>query len=363
MNPITAPEKEAAMKPYPSCRPALLAAGVAVALGVAGVAHAQEISLRVVGNFSGNKKHVDGVERPFFESLDATEDYRVTYNTMDAIGVEAADALRMIRSGAFDVMSVQIGMAARDDPFFEGVDLAGVAPDMATQREVVDAYREALDERAQSRFNAKVLTLWPFGPQMLFCKDVDSVDDLQGRQVRVFTASMSRLIEGLGGSPTTLQFSEVYPALQRGVADCAVTAPSAGNSANWPEVTDSFVPLSVSGSVQGHFMNLDTWERLSADQQAALQARFREMEADMWDIATDVNDDAIACNTGQASCSEHTRYDMALVPVDEATIERVREVTESEVLPVWGENCDAVHPECTAIWNRTVGEATGLRIE
>lgn len=344
---------------------ALAAIGVAaaVAVGFAGIAHSAETSLRVVGNFSGNKKHVDGVERPFFEALDATEDYRVTYNTMDAIGVEAADALRMIRSGAFDIMSVQIGMAGRDDPFFEGIDLAGVAPDMATQREVIDAYRDALDARAQERFNAKILTLWPFGPQMFFCKDVDTIDDLEGKQVRVFTASMSRLVAGLGGSPTTLQFSEVYPALQRGVADCAVTAPSAGNSANWPEVTDSFVPLSVSGSVQGHFMNLDTWNRLPAGQQEALAARFSEMEDAMWEIATTVNDDAIECNTGQSGCSDHTGYDMRLVPVDEATLARVESVTESEVLPAWGENCNAVYPPCTGIWNRTVGEVTGLRIE
>lgn len=345
------------------CHSALAAIGIAAAVGFAGIAHSAEMSLRVVGNFSGNKKHVDGVERPFFEELGNTEDYNVTYNTMDAIGVEAADALRMIRSGAFDIMSVQIGMAGRDDPFFEGVDLAGVSPDMATQREVINAYRDALDERAQERFNAKVLTLWPFGPQMFFCKDVDTIEDLQGKQVRVFTASMSRLVEGLGASPTTLQFSEVYPALQRGVADCGVTAPSAGNSANWPEVTDSFIPLSVSGSVQGHFMNLDTWNRLSAEQQDELMARFREMEDAMWDIATTVNDDAIECNTGQSGCDDHTQYDMSLVEVDEATLERVESVTEEAVLPVWGENCNAVYSECTEIWNRTVGEATGYHIE
>ena len=50
----------------------------------------------------------------------------MNYNPMDVVGVQAADALRLLRSGTFDVMSVQIGMASRDDPFFEGIDLIGV---------------------------------------------------------------------------------------------------------------------------------------------------------------------------------------------------------------------------------------------
>lgn len=345
-----------------STKRTLLSMGVTAALTAATGAHAQT-TLSVVGNFSGNKKHVEGVERPFFSDLNERDEYIVTYNTMDAIGVEAADAFRMLRSGSFDVMSVQIGMAARDDPFFEGIDLAGVSPDMATQRDVVEAYREVLDQRAQEKFNAKVMTLWPFGPQMLFCKDVDSVEDLEGKQVRVFTASMSRLLEGLGANPTTLQFNEVYPALQRGVADCGVTAPTAGNGAGWPEVTDSFVPLSMSGSVQGHFMNLDTWESLSSEQQEELTQRFREMEDAMWEIATEDNDDAIACNTGQASCSDHESYDMQLIEVGEQAKARVREVTADAVLPVWGENCDSGFSECSEIWNSTVGEATGYSIE
>ncbi len=147
-----------------------LALGVSLAGSIVASGLAQaETPLRVVGNFSGNKLHVDEVERPFFEELDARDDVSVVYNTMDAIGVEAADALRNIRSGAFDVMSVQIGMASRDEPFLEGIDLAGVSPDLDAQRQAVEAVREAFDARLQERFNTKLMTLWPFGPQMMFC--------------------------------------------------------------------------------------------------------------------------------------------------------------------------------------------------
>ena len=338
-----------------------LGALIAAPLLVASSQAQAETLLRVAGNFSGNKLHVDNVERPFFAELDARDDLAVSYNPMDAIGVEAADALRNIRSGAFDVMSVQIGMASRDEPFFEGIDLAGVTADLDQQREAVDAFRADFDARLQERFNAKLMTLWPFGPQMMFCNgDINGADDLAGKKVRVFTPSMSRLVEGLGAVPVTLQFSEVYLALQRGVADCGVTAPSAGSNGKWPEVTDHFVPLPLSYSVQGHFMNLDTWNGFDAEQQASLSEAFARLEDQMWDLAYTVNDDAIACNTGQPSCENHTAYDMTLVDIDEDSRARIEQITSEAVLPVWAETCDARYPECTALWNASVGEVTGL---
>lgn len=342
-----------------------IALGASLVCGVVlgSAAHA-ETTLRVVGNFSGNKLHVEGVERPFFDKLGEQDDLNIVYNTMDAIGVEAADALRMIRSGAFDVMSVQIGMASRDEPFFEGIDLAGVTADLDQQREAVNAFRPHFDERLQTRFNAKLMTLWPFGPQMMFCNgDIDSVDDLKGKKVRVFTPSMSRLVEGLGAIPVTLQFSEVYLALQRGVADCGVTAPSAGNNGKWPEVTDRFVPLPLAYSVQGHFMNLDTWNRLDEQQQEELSIAFADLEEQMWDLAYRVNDDAIACNTGQDTCESHEAYNMSLVDIDEGSRKRVEQITSDVVLPVWGESCNRQYAECTQLWNESVGKVTGLQIQ
>ncbi|WP_237173661.1 TRAP transporter substrate-binding protein [Paracandidimonas lactea] len=339
---------------------AAITGAATLALGAAAFAQAP---MRVVGNFSGNKIHVEEVERPFFQDLEKTMGMQMVYNPMDAIGVNAADALRMIKSGSFDIMSVQIGMAARDDPFFEGIDLAGVAADLKSQRAAAKAFKPKMDERLQKRFNAKLLTLWPFGPQMMFCNgDISSVDDLKGKKVRVFTASMSRLVEALGATPVTLQFSEVYLALQRGVADCGVTAPSAGNSGKWPEVTKVFVPLSLSYSVQGHLMNLDRWNSLTPDQQKTLQVKFDEMEARMWDIAADYNDDAIRCNTGQQDCKHHGRYDMKLVDVGGKNRDRIVELTNKVVLPPWAESCTRGYKECVPVWNETVGKATGFSI-
>jgi TRAP-type C4-dicarboxylate transport system substrate-binding protein len=345
----------------------LAAASLAVALCVPFAAQAQNpATMRIAGNFSSNTKHVDLIEKPFFQQLPRTTGMAlgINYNAMDVLNVQAADALRLLRSGTFDVMSVQIGMASRDDPFFEGLDLIGVSTNMKDLRQAVDAYREAFDQRLQARFNAKVMTLWPFGPQVFYCnKPVRGIEDLKGLKVRVFTPSMAALVQHVGGTPVTLQFSEVYPALQRGVADCAVTSPTSGNTGKWPEVTTHFYPLAVSGSVQGHFMNLAYWKRFTPEAQAKLGAEFRKMEDQMWGLAETMNQDAVNCNVGREPCKEGVRFKMQLVNVGAEDAARVKSAVTAVVLPLWKQTCNKVDPKCAETWNATVGRARGYKID
>lgn len=319
-------------------------------------------SLRVLGNFTGNKKQVDLVERPFFTNLADTMELplKVSYSPMDLVNVKAADAMRLLKSGAFDIASVQIGIASRDDPMLEGIDLAGVATNVDDQRRVVDAYREALDEEVQAKFNVKTLALWPFGPQILFCNaPIEKLGDFKGKKIRTFTSSMAALVEGLGGSPVTLQYGEVYLALQRGVVDCGVTAASAGNGGKWPEVTNFLLPMAVSNAMQGHFINLKTWSKFSAEEQDKLTAVFQKMEDDLWQLARDVDADAIACNTGEASCTEHDSYTMTLGQVTEAEQQQLRDIVMQEVLSAWGKRCDSIVSDCSKTWDETIGAAMG----
>lgn len=285
----------------------------------------------------------------------------VTYNTYEGLGLSTADGLRLVSDNAFNIVSVQIGTAARDDAFFEGIDLIGVSPDMASLKTAVDAYREVFDARLQDRFGAKVLALWPFGPQVFYCNaDITTVSDLAGLKIRSFTPSMSALLESFGATPVTLNFGEVYPALQRGVADCGVTSPTSGNSGAWPEVTTHQLPLSVSGSVQGIFANLAWWDSLSDAERATISAAYGELETAQWALASTINDDAVACNTGDDSCSEGTKFDMTLVDVSDADRAAVSAAATAVVLPDWVARCEATYEGCTAVWNETVGAARGM---
>lgn len=339
---------------------ATLAALFVLPLGV----HAADFTLRVAGNSSANVRHSDGIEKPFFLGLPKATgiDMDVRFNPMDVVNVKPDDALRLLRSNIFDVMSVQVGSVARDDPFFEGIDLAGVSTNMAQLRMAVEAYKPAFDARLQEKFRAKVLTLWPFGPQVFFCnKPIKSIADFKGLKVRSFTPSMSAMLQNLGATPVTLSFAEVYSALGNGVVDCGVTSANSGNSGKWPEVTQYFYPLAVAGSVQGHFVSLEFWKKLRPEQQERIQAEFKKMEDQMWALAEEGTADSINCNTGKA-CTNGTPFKMTLVPVTPDDEAKVRAASSATVLPMWKGVCNKVDPKCSETWNATVGKARGMTI-
>ncbi len=292
--------------------------------------------------------------------------FEVSRNEFQALGINLADGLRLLSTGAFDMATIQVGSVAKDDPFLEGIDLIGVSTNMADLKEAVDAYRAAFNARLEEKFGVTAAAIWPFGPQVFLCNaEMASLADLDGLKVRSFTASMSTLLENLGATPVTLSFPEVYPALQRGVASCGVTSPTSSNTGKWPEVTTHLYPLSVSGSVQAHMVNLDWLNGLDADQRAAFDAVMADMEAALWETAITTNDTAQACSTG-GDCPEggiYTSYDMTLVPVSEEDKATVAEISLTQVLPEWAEKCEASYPGCTALWNETVGAARGLKIE
>ncbi len=76
--------------------------------------------------------------------------FKVQYNNYDGLGLSTADGLRLVSDNAFNIASVQIGTAARDDAFFEGLDLIGVSTDTESLKDAVDSYREVFDARLQS---------------------------------------------------------------------------------------------------------------------------------------------------------------------------------------------------------------------
>jgi TRAP-type C4-dicarboxylate transport system substrate-binding protein len=117
----------------------------------------------------------------------------------------------------------------------------------------------------------------------------------------------------------------------------------------------------VSGSVQGHFVNLDFWKKLTPAQQTKVQAEFKKMENQMWDLAEEGTADSIACNTGKP-CKSGTPYKMNLVSVSADDEARIKAASTATVLPMWKGVCNKVDAKCSDTWNATVGQARGMTI-
>ncbi|MFC4259452.1 C4-dicarboxylate TRAP transporter substrate-binding protein [Marinobacter lacisalsi] len=114
-------------------------------------------------------------------------------------------------------------------------------------------------------------------PYSLLCREkVDSLEALEGKNLRTSGAQWARWAESVGANPITMSVNEIYEGLSQGVVDCSVQSTSELSVFNLFEVVDDITvnyPSGVFSGVGSANMNLDTWRSLTdAQRQALLEA-------------------------------------------------------------------------------------------
>ena len=337
---------------------------IAGALVFALSAQAQNLKLRVAGSLVSGGLIQQNKEQPFFENFAKNTGLPIDadYKPMDVVGVKDADGLRVLKSGLFDIVTLRLAQVSRDDPILLGPDIVGLSTDFDVARKVFDAYRDTLDKRLQERHGGKLLGSYVFGPQIVFCKpSITGLADLKGKKVRVSDQSLAKFIEKLGGIPISLAFTETQQALERGVADCAITGPSSANSAGWPEVTTHVLPIGFQVHHVAYAMNLVKWNALPVEQRSKIADAFRKYETDVWAYSRELWDDAARCNVGKDPCKLGKKFAMKDVPVKAEDRKIVRDAVGAVSLPLWAEGCDRSYDKCSANWKQAIGPVVGIQ--
>jgi TRAP-type C4-dicarboxylate transport system substrate-binding protein len=346
----------------------LTAAVAALALATATFAlpaRAQErLKFKVIGQPLATGLIQKQKEQPFFEQFAAKTGLPIDadYKPIDTLGIKDTEQLRVMKAGLFDIVSLRVSQNSRDEPTILGLDLVGGSPDYATGRRVAKAWFDTADERLQKQFNVKLLGVWPFGPQILFCKKpISKLADVKGMKVRVYDQNLAKFMELVGATPVPVSFADTHQSLSLGVVDCAITGPSSANSAGWPEVTTHQLPLGFQMALNGYAISLKAWNRLQPDQQVKLKAAFDGLTEEIWKYSEELFNDALNCNAGKDPCTNGKKFKLVNVPVTTADGDLVRSAVSKVSLPVWAEVCDKSNPGCSQKWSATVGKTLGLQ--
>ncbi|HSF95666.1 MAG TPA: TRAP transporter substrate-binding protein [Thermohalobaculum sp.] len=340
---------------------AAAAALLATTVGTAG--QAETYSLKVMGQPVATGLIQKNVEQPFFEDFAARTgiDATVDYKPLDVTGIKDTEQLRILKSGLFDIISLRMSQVSRDEPSILGLDLVGLNPDYATGRKTMAAFADEVDAKLQAKFNTKLLGIWPFGPQVLFCKpEIAKLRDLQGKKVRVYDQNLANFVASVGGTPVPIGFPDVHQSLARGVVDCAITGPSSANSAGWPEVTNYMLPVAFQLALNGYGISLTTWNKLAPEDQAKLEAGFDALVEEIWAYSEKLFDDAVRCNVGADPCETVKKYDLKEVAITDEDREIIANAVKDISFPTWAEVCDKVNPGCSDAWKAKVGPQVGF---
>jgi len=282
--------------------------------------------------------------------------------TWAEMNITGTEIIRMTRQGQVDIGGAPLTYLAGEVPILDAADLAGLNPTVEQTRKVVDALTPIVNKDLE-RFGVRMIATYPYPAQVFFCrKAVKDLADLKGRRIRTFGTSLNDLVTAIGGVPVSLAFAEVYGALERGVADCAITGTGSGNAAKWYEVTTHMYTLPVGWSLGGYYVNLAWWNKLDPAVRKFLEDIYKEIEDRQWTFGgVELTQDGIDCNTGKPSCKIGTlAKDRPMTEVKPIDSDRVllKKILAENVLPAWVKRCGA---KCGDTYNTVLAPITGVK--
>ena len=286
--------------------------------------------------------------------------------SMTEVGVKGPEMLRLAKAGVADLVAGSTTLVSGELPENDGIDLAGLIQNTETLQKVVDAYLPTLRKLYEEKVGVTPIGFWPTGAQVFWCATpIGGLQDLQGKKVRVFSATTANFVESIGAVPVTLAFSEVVPALQRNVIDCALTGANSGNIAKWTDVATHIYPLVVGWGVNFVVANTRSWNNLDPNVREFLEKHVKDdMVPAGWKMAQDATQHGIWCSVGDDRCDVDAtapkkleKRDLTLVPVTEEDEQALKNLIAKSQLPEFAERCGE---SCIRNWNETVGKVVDV---
>ncbi|MBV9077368.1 MAG: TRAP transporter substrate-binding protein [Methylobacteriaceae bacterium] len=338
----------------------LMIMGLLAFAGVEPATAADPVQLRIVGGLAGITQY-NVYEQPFW-SKEITERSggRITarIQPFDQSGLRGQDALQLLQLGVTTFSTVNLSLAAGDDPELASIDLPGLAPDIATLRRAAAAFRPTARRILAERYGVELLGLYVYPAQVVYCvQPFRSLTDLAGRRIRTSSVVQSSFVEALGAMPVFVPFAEVVPAITKGVVDCAITGTLSGHEIGLSEVTSHLQALAVNWGLTLFAANGQAWRALPDDLRDVLREGIADLEGRIWESAERETRRGLACNIGEELCPGRPRGHMTLVPVSPEDEALRRRVLETKVLPSWLARCGE---PCVTLWDSTLGPTLAI---
>lgn len=139
-------------------------------------------------------------------------------------------------------------------------------------------------EELRKKYDVRVLDTWAYGSRHITSnRPIRHPDDLKGFRLRMPAARVWQASgEALGASPMPISFSEVYLALQQGIADGQENPVPVIKAKGFHEVQKC---LNLSGHIQSSIqilMNERAWQKLNTAQQNSLMKAVQELGKDVY---------------------------------------------------------------------------------
>ena len=342
----------------------VLATGLLAATAPQAMAEIQKYKFEIVGTWGFLENYKQFESKFWNEQLPKASGGKLTANAKPytELGLKGYEVMSGLKKGAYDGVHALTSYSAKNSPALEGIDLAGVIQDFPTYRKAVAAYRPIIEREIAEKYNAKLLNIYTFPSQQLWCNLKDrsiknvSLSDLAGKKIRTYSRTLGDFIEGLNASAVTIAFAEVVPALQKGVADCGITGTMPAYNAKWWQVVTHNIRIRVGYAATFTAINMDTWNSLNKDTQNLISSEAKKLEDEIWAFESSLDQKGMDCNAS-GPCDKGEPGGMVPITPSAADQAKLKDIAQNVVLKRWAKRCGKA---CADEWNATIGKIVGM---
>lgn len=270
--------------------------------------------------------------------------------SLPELGLTGFELVRVTRAGLVDFADIILAYVSGEIPAVEAVDLPGLYKDIDASVKAHAAFLPAV-RKYEDKLGGVVLGgyIWP-GQYLFTRKPVKSPADLKGLKVRVYGSAQTELARYLGMEPVALSFAELYPALERGTIDAAITGSYPGFAIKLFEVSKQIVDINHGPNSGVLVVSKRSWDRLTPGQQAAFRKLGDEFSEKGWEIGR---------RTDREGLEENKKKGMEFIPLSPAMAAATKDALQKVILPSWAKRTG---PDAKAIFNQYLAPISGISI-
>jgi len=270
--------------------------------------------------------------------------------SLPELGLTGWELIRVTKAGLVDFADVILAYAAGEIPVVEGVDLPGLYADLERSVKAHDAFLAAV-KKYEERLGGVVLGgyIWP-GQYLVTRKPIRTPEDLKGLKVRVYGSAQTELARTLGMEPVAIAFAEVYPAMERGTVDAALTGSYPAFAIKLYEVAKYMVDINHGPNSGVLVVSKRTWDRATPEVRQIMTKLGQEFTERGWEMGR---------RTTQEGIDKNREKGMEFVPLTPAMASVVREALIKVVLPSWAKRTGV---DAKPVFNQYLAPHAGMSL-
>lgn len=238
-----------------------------------------------------------------------------------SLGFKGPDQLTAVRDGLVQMADINISQQVGVNPLFGVEGVPFLVDSMDSLKKYHEFVRPVFEKLAADN-NQKILYMVPSPAQYVYLNVmVDDLEDFRGIPVRGADKNTVDIVSAIGMSGVAIPWGELIPALASGRVKGVATSATSGVDGKFWEFMKYIYPTNHTWGSNMVTINLDSWSKLTPEQQSAIEEIAARLEPEFWEVSRQGD---------LASIKTMQEHGMELVPISDdlraAMIERAQQL-------------------------------------